>query len=180
MRTSSLAFVCLVAVSLLAQASPAKPPARHFDTGKMTGAQEVPPRETPAHGKAVFRLNRDETQIRFEVNVSRMRNVVGGHIHNGEPGANGPIVFGFFDAPPAGGPFQGALAKGTIVRGATPLPPSLGADLDNAQRFDALVALMRSGNSYVNIHTNDGVDPINTGPGDFPGGEIRGQISARP
>jgi hypothetical protein len=28
----------------------------------------------------------------------------------------------------------------------------------------------------VNVHTNDGVDPINTGAGDFPGGEIRGQI----
>jgi hypothetical protein len=26
------------------------------------------------------------------------------------------------------------------------------------------------------VHTNDGVAPANTGPGDFPGGEIRGQI----
>jgi hypothetical protein len=26
------------------------------------------------------------------------------------------------------------------------------------------------------VHTNDGVPPPNTGPGDFPGGEIRGQI----
>ena len=33
-----------------------------------------------------------------------------------------------------------------------------------------------SGNAYVNVHTNDGVDPPNTGPGDFPGGEIRGQV----
>jgi hypothetical protein len=28
----------------------------------------------------------------------------------------------------------------------------------------------------VNVHTNDGIDPTNTGAGDFPGGEIRGQI----
>jgi hypothetical protein len=35
---------------------------------------------------------------------------------------------------------------------------------------------MESGGAYVNIHTNDGVAPTNTGPGDFPGGEIRGQI----
>jgi len=35
---------------------------------------------------------------------------------------------------------------------------------------------MRAGNTYVNVHTNDGVAPTNTGPGDFPGGEIRGQI----
>jgi hypothetical protein len=26
------------------------------------------------------------------------------------------------------------------------------------------------------VHTNDGVAPTNTGPGDFPGGEIRGQV----
>ena len=31
-------------------------------------------------------------------------------------------------------------------------------------------------NAYVNVHTNDNVAPPNTGPGDFPGGEIRGQI----
>jgi hypothetical protein len=27
----------------------------------------------------------------------------------------------------------------------------------------------------VNVHTNDFVDPPSTGPGNFPGGEIRGQ-----
>jgi hypothetical protein len=32
----------------------------------------------------------------------------------------------------------------------------------------------------VNVHTNDGVDPADSGPGDFPGGEIRGQIAAAP
>jgi len=26
------------------------------------------------------------------------------------------------------------------------------------------------------VHTNDGVAPTNTGPGDFPGGEIRDQV----
>jgi hypothetical protein len=29
------------------------------------------------------------------------------------------------------------------------------------------------------VHTNDGVDGPNTGPGDFPGGEIRGQLDDR-
>jgi len=32
------------------------------------------------------------------------------------------------------------------------------------------------GNAYVNVHTNDGMAPPNSGPGDFPGGEIRGQL----
>jgi hypothetical protein len=39
-----------------------------------------------------------------------------------------------------------------------------------------LIAAMESGNAYANVHTNDGVAPPNTGPGDSPGGEIRGQI----
>ena len=41
----------------------------------------------------------------------------------------------------------------------------------------AVLAHMRNGKAYVNIHTSDGVggtDPV--GPaGDYPGGEIRGQ-----
>jgi hypothetical protein len=37
---------------------------------------------------------------------------------------------------------------------------------------------MRTGKAYVNLHTNDGVAPTDTGPGDFPGGEIRADISA--
>ena len=41
--------------------------------------------------------------------------------------------------------------------------------------LDDVVTALESGDTYVNVHTNDGVEPPNTGPGDFPGGEIRGQ-----
>jgi hypothetical protein len=44
------------------------------------------------------------------------------------------------------------------------------------QDLTVLIAALRTGGAYVNVHTNDGVDPTNTGAGDFPGGEIRGQI----
>ena len=37
-------------------------------------------------------------------------------------------------------------------------------------------ALIESGGAYVNVHTNDGVAPAGTGPGDLPGGEIRGDL----
>jgi hypothetical protein len=37
-----------------------------------------------------------------------------------------------------------------------------------------LIALIQSGNAYVNVHTSDG--SANPGPGNFPGGEIRGQV----
>jgi hypothetical protein len=39
-----------------------------------------------------------------------------------------------------------------------------------------LVSQMTAGGTYVNVHTSDGVEPPDTGPGDFPGGEIRGQV----
>jgi hypothetical protein len=42
--------------------------------------------------------------------------------------------------------------------------------------FADVLANIRAGNTYVNVHTNDGVDPANSGPGDFPAGEIRGQL----
>jgi len=53
------------------------------------------------------------------------------------------------------------------------------ANLINALKghpLSDLIDSIRVGHAYANAHTNDGVPPINTGPGDFPGGEIRGQI----
>jgi hypothetical protein len=61
------------------------------------------------------------------------------------------------------------LAEGTITS----------ANLINdlaGKPLSALIAQMEAGNAYVNVHTNDGVGAVNTGPGDFPGGEIRGQL----
>ena len=71
--------------------------------------------------------------------------------------------------PPAGGRTDGVLAEGTITA-ANLTGPLVGVD------FSVLVAALRTGGAYVNVHTNDGVDPVNTGAGDFSGGEISGQI----
>jgi hypothetical protein len=40
---------------------------------------------------------------------------------------------------------------------------------------DSVLVHMRAGNAYVNIHTSDPSNPDNNTPGDYPGGEIRGQ-----
>ena len=63
------------------------------------------------------------------------------------------------------GRFDGVLATGTITA-ADLVAPLAGHPLSD------LVAAIQSGHAYVNVHTNDGVAPTNTGPGDFPGGEI--------
>jgi crotonobetainyl-CoA:carnitine CoA-transferase CaiB-like acyl-CoA transferase len=69
----------------------------------------------------------------------------------------------------AGGRVNGRLATGTITA-ADLVGPLAG------QSIADLVDEMLAGNTYVNVHTDDGVAPPNTGPGDFPGGEIREQV----
>jgi hypothetical protein len=137
----------------------------------LTGDQEVPPRETLAQGQANFFLSNDGTELRFRLNVANIENVVAAHIHLAPPGVNGGVVaFLFGSVAPGGGRFDGVLAEGTITAN----------DLINALAGHPLADLieeLEAGNAYVNVHTNDGVAPIDTGAGDFPGGEIRGQIS---
>jgi hypothetical protein len=102
--------------------------------------------------------------------VANIENVVAAHIHLGAVGVNGPVVaFLAGPFPPAGGRVDGILGQGTLTE-ENLVGPLEGMD------FSVLVAAMRAGGTYVNVHTDDGVDPTNTGPGDFPGGEIRGQI----
>ena len=136
----------------------------------LTGAQEVPARATQAQGQAIFHLSDDGQSISYRLIATNIDNVRQAHIHLGQAGANGNIVVFLYGAVPAGGGRQsGVLATGTITAA------NLINDLANKPLAD-LVAAMRSGNAYVNVHTDDGVAPPNTGPGDFPGGEIRAQI----
>jgi hypothetical protein len=135
----------------------------------LNGREEVPVRDTRAVGVAKFKLRDNGTALEFKVNVANIRNVVAAHIHCGAVGVNGPVGVTLFMAAPAGGRVNGTLAEGTIT---APDPGNGCGWADLA----AVVAAMQSGNTYVNVHTNDGVAPPNTGPGDFPGGEIRGQI----
>lgn len=136
---------------------------------QLRGKNEVPPVETPARGVAIFVINPDETEIRYRLLNSFLPNAVGAHIHLAPEGVNGPIVVTLYSAPPGQGTMHGTLSSGFIT--ADDLEGSLAG-----MPLSALLAAMRSGNAYVNVHTNDGIDPANTGPGDFPGGEMRGQI----
>ena len=135
------------------------------------------PSDSRAQGQATFRVNDDGT-VDFRLIASNIDNVIMAHIHCGRPGQNGPIrmwlapVIGPSGAPlPSGGGSQdGVLAEGTFNPANLVCPAAnVGADMP-------LIDAMRAGLTYVNVHTNDGVAPTNTGPGDFPGGEVRGQL----
>lgn len=136
----------------------------------LSGGEEVPARPTRARGTATFDLSADGTELSYRLVVANIENVVQSHIHIGAAGANGPVaVFLYGLVASGGGRVDGVLAEGTITA------DDFIGPLEGATMGD-LIGHMTSGNAYVNVHTNDGVDPGNTGPGDFPGGEVRGQI----
>jgi CHRD domain len=151
----------------------AQPPSTRIFVAHLSGAEEVPPRETLAQGQAVFHLSEDGTQLGYLLIVANIENVIASHIHVGAVGVNGPVVaFLFGPVPPAGGQVEGVLAEGAITTGDLVGPLA-------GQPLSALIDAMRDGNTYVNVHTNDGTAPPDTGPGDFPGGEVRGQIDPK-
>lgn len=139
----------------------------------LTGAEEVPPTNTQAQGEAIFRVSADGSTVDFRLIASNIDNVTQAHIHCGPAGANGPVRMWLYPVigptgapgPNASGPQNGVLASGTFTPAEVFCPDGT-----------ALLEAMRAGLTYVNVHTNDGVAPTNTGPGDFPGGEIRGQL----
>jgi hypothetical protein len=135
----------------------------------LSGDEEVPPRATRAQGQVNFKVSKDGSSIQYKLIVANIENVVGAHIHLAPVGVNGPIVAHLYSGVAGSGRTQGVIAQGTID--ADDLAgPLAGLDIED------LVEAMNEGETYVNVHTNDGVAPTNTGPGDFPGGEIRGQI----
>ena len=163
--------VGLVAVGLAVAAAN-----RNWST-HANGAMEVPVRDTQGQGQAIFHLAKDGESIDYKLIASNIENVVMAHIHKSTgPGANGGIVVWLYpsttpgvQAPAGAGRTDGVLVEGTFDAGDL-VGELAGMDLD------ALVDAMNAGTTYVNFHTNDGVAPANTGPGDFPGGEIRGDI----
>lgn len=140
------------------------------------GSMEVPARDTQGQAQVILKLAPDGQSLHYKLNAANLTNVFMGHIHMAAPGANGPIVVWLYPStavaplPIPTGPLDpGTIAEGTITA-ANLVGPLAGKPLSD------LVAALNSGNAYVNLHTNDGVAPTNTGPGDFSGGEVRGDI----
>jgi len=137
---------------------------------------------TTGSGTAVLNINDDKTQISYTLTYTGLTNVVQAHIHEGDANTAGPI-FLFLCAngalaavPPVPPPpcpvgstvtVTGTLTAANLIRLPNASPP--------INSFDDAITQILNGNTYTNVHTDDGVPPRDTGPGDFPGGEIRGQ-----
>ena len=134
------------------------------------------PIESNAQGQAIFRFNDDGT-VDYKLIASNIENVVQSHIHCGAYGVNGPIRMWLYPEPgktgtaltgPTG-PQNGVLKEGTFNPSGVTCP-------DGTSLTDAILA----GNTYVNVHTSDGVNDAVGPAGDYPGGEMRGQLDRDP
>jgi hypothetical protein len=136
---------------------------------RLAGADEVPAIQTAARGAAKFTLSRDGSALRYRITARRILNAEGAHVHVGQPGEVGIIVADLMNSGTMKTGRRSFSARGTITA-AQLTGPLAGHSLAD------LVAQMNAGGAYVNVHTDDGAAPANTGPGDFPDGEIRGQL----
>lgn len=122
----------------------------------LNGANEFPalPAPTTATGHAT--LTALGNVLSWQVEVTGINNVNIGHIHFGAAGTGGGVMVNL-NPTPGDYPTTTIIAEGSAV-------------VD-----DSVLVHMRAGNAYVNIHTSDPSNAANNTPGDFPGGEIRGQ-----
>ncbi len=139
--------------------------------GKLIGYQEVPSVSTRASGTFEARIV-DNARIEYTLTYKDLESAATqAHIHFGQRSVNGGISLFFCSnltspAPPAGTPACPATAatlRGTFTA-ANVVGPSAQGIL--AGEFAELLAAMRAGKTYANVHSTT-----------FPGGEIRAQLS---
>jgi CHRD domain len=151
---SILGFVLLLAFVASAQST-------RFEA-KLSGKNQSPVVDTPAHGVATFVLSTSGKSLSYRLSVTDIDNVSMAHIHMGPAGQEGPVVAWLYPPKPPAvvkkGKFTGVLARGTLTAA------NLAGPLEGKTIAD-LVEQIKAGNTYVNVHTEK-----------YPAGEIRGQI----
>lgn len=128
-------------------------------SAKLSGSNEVPPKNTKGTGTAEFNVSSDQKSIKYTIDVQNMDKVTMAHIHQGKQGVNGPVVVVLYKGTTPTGIKNGALAQGSIT--ASQLEGIL-----KGKQISDLVNMIKSGDAYANVHTEQN-----------PKGEIRGQIS---
>lgn len=160
MRRPAVLVIALALVGALGGTASAD---SHFAAGgtfdaRLTGDGEVPPVETGGSGYVAVEISEDDASIDYRLYVNGLDAVTMAHIHVGAPGENGPPLVFLLGPEDPGVTADGLLAEGTVTE--SDLLPMTGVDT-----FAQLVELIRTGEAYVNVHTEGN-----------PNGEIRGQL----
>jgi hypothetical protein len=140
-------------------------------TAHLSGFQEVAPTcavstaSAPCAGSGDFHatLNAAENELTFDITWSNLTGpAAAAHVHFGQFGVNGGVSF-FFCGGGGKPPCAGGHASGTVTAANVVGPTTQGIAVGELNK---IIAAMRAGVAYANIHTAT-----------FPGGEIRGQIN---
>jgi hypothetical protein len=130
--------------------------ANHEFATNMTGQEEVPPVNTQAVGETILVQDLPLNQtIHYFVNVTGIEGITQGHIHSGAEAENGPIVVTLFNFE---SPQSAVLENGTFAASNLEGPMQ-------GKTMPDLIAAMKNGSTYVNVHTEQN-----------PNGEVRGQL----
>ena len=174
MRKRSVVVVVglVVGALLVASLAVAAGGKKNFRAGDLVGYEENPDISTVASGSFKATIDESAQTIEYELSYSGLEGtVLQAHIHFAKRAVNGGITLflcGTAASPgPAGTPT--CPDSGTVSRtvGAADIlaPGTQGIEAGN---FAELVAAMRNGSTYANVHSTK-----------WPGGEIRAQINDR-
>ena len=150
---------------------------------ELVGFNEVPSVSTAAHGRFYAILNKEETELTYWISFSDLTaDVSQSHIHFGQHHTNGGISVwlceGSLQAPtastPACGPPGSTEGQVTGVLSSAEVIGPAGQGIAPTE-FAELIAAMRAGAAYANVHSVTAPAPAPPTV-QFPGGEIRGQI----
>jgi hypothetical protein len=129
-----------------------------LDGRSEVGATRAVSGDPDGSGEAyVFGIDGDPTTLCYVVTVGKIAPATAAHIHAGPAGANGPVVVNL--ARPEDGNAADCLTEGEILPNGSPAFPT-------GQTVASILA--NPGGFYVNVHNAE-----------YPGGAIRGQLTAQ-
>lgn len=171
MKSGALALAVLLMASASWAADDGDKPATKV-SARVEPRNEVPAVSSPARGFFKATIDDSSQAIDYEFTFGGLQaNVLQSHIHFAQPNVNGAIVVWLCGTATNPGPAgtQVCPQNGTISGTITPQNILTVTTQGIATgEFDELVAAIRAGLTYVNIHTAQS-----------PGGEMRGQIRPR-
>jgi hypothetical protein len=145
---------------------------------RLKSYQEVPAVSSVAGGRFSARVDHASLSLHYELSYSGLEGEVRqAHIHFGQRSVNGGIMVWLCQtaanpspvastpACPQSGTVSGVISAADVIGAPPPAPPGASAQGIAAGEFAEMLAAIRAGVAYANVHSSK-----------FPGGEIRGQL----
>jgi hypothetical protein len=163
-----MAGISLLTMPLLARHNDDHGKPEHEFRAELKGRNEVPLTLSGAEGTLALTVNDLDTSVHFVLQYSGLQTPASAsHIHVGQPNVNGGVTVFFCGTVPAGFPTRAACPLNGTVEGDFTAADVIGLTPQQLEvnNFAKLLAAIRAGKTYANVHTTTS-----------PGGEIRGQI----